>query len=201
MENDKEKIKKEELVSQSENKANRVIFWYKHSLDDDGEFCRKIATSDKAKTQIGMTYQLMRHLQDNNHIENYGCNNAGGFKELVDSELINNPVRDNSIDTTTVKAEPKEGDLRVWYLHQLGCGSMFSAAVSSVGSAVEFLFINYELMLYLFEQGKIKDYCNAGGLEVYESDGEGGYEWCEWYNEDGFDVGEIMAVLTDNYCE
>ena len=28
---------------------------------------------------------------------------------------------------------------------------------------------------------------NAGGLEVFE-DGE----WCEWYNEDGFDIMELM---------
>ena len=28
---------------------------------------------------------------------------------------------------------------------------------------------------------------NAGGLEVFEDN-----EWCEWYNEEGYDIKEIM---------
>lgn len=201
MTNQKEKLNQEDILSQGANKAGGVLFWYKHSLDDDGAFCRNMETADEAKTQLGMTYQLMRHLQDSNHIEDYGDNNTGGFKETIDGEVVNNLVRDNSIDATIVEAEPKEGDLRVWYLHQFGGNGMFSAPVSTPDIAMEFLYTTYDLMLYLLEQGSIRDYCNAGGLEVYESNGKGGYEWCEWYSEDGFDVGEIMAMYMDDDCE
>lgn len=31
------------------------------------------------------------------------------------------------------------------------------------------------------------DYANVGGLEVFE-DGE----WCEWYDDDGDDIGTVM---------
>lgn len=194
--------KTESLLPASDiNKSEVATFWYKHSMSDDKEFCREMLCSEQAKSQAEMTYRLMRHLQASNIIEDYADNNTAGFKVVVDGETINNVVRDKSADEVFVQIEPREGDMRVWYMHQFGSDSMFLEKVNSPDAAMQFLWTTYELALYMFEKGQLNDYCNGGGLEVYEADGKGGYEWCEWCSKDGFDVGEIMAMYIDDDCE
>jgi hypothetical protein len=49
--------------------------------------------------------------------------------------------------------------------------------------------------LFQFENRIKGDYCNAGGLVVYEedSDGEGNPGWIDWSNEEGFTIDEVMS--------
>ena len=84
---------------------------------------------------------------------------------------------------------PKEGDLCVWHIPQVP-GKPFYVPVSSVQEAkkVDKILCDYDE----FElKNRIKgDYCNAGGLNVFE-DGE----WVTWYSEEGddFDDFEISS--------
>ncbi len=41
--------------------------------------------------------------------------------------------------------------------------------------------------LFQLKYGIKPDYSNAAGLEVFEDN-----EWCEWHNEDGDDIDEII---------
>lgn len=90
--------------------------------------------------------------------------------------------------------EPKEGDLRVWYLHQIGgSNKVFYKKVDSPDQAELLLASIYDLAIFLEENNYIPDFCNQGGLEVWESDGNGGFEWCEWYDDTGADISELIA--------
>lgn len=93
----------------------------------------------------------------------------------------------------------QEGDLRLWYLHQVGSGNdILRKKVKSIDEALLLLPTIYELMLFLEEASYIPDFCNAGGLEVAELDENGGIEWREWINEAGLDISEIMAMDMDS---
>lgn len=79
---------------------------------------------------------------------------------------------------------PQEGDLRVYWVPQIPCQS-FYIPVESLREAHLLLetLTSYDAFQYA---NNIKpDYCNAGGLEVYENG-----EWVEWEEEEngeGFD--------------
>lgn len=87
----------------------------------------------------------------------------------------------------------KEGDLRIWYAHQVGSGGVFYKPVASPDEAKTALATIYELAVFMYDNNMITDYANSGGLEVYESDGEGDFEWCEWQDDDGFSIDELMS--------
>lgn len=86
--------------------------------------------------------------------------------------------------------EPKIGALRVWHIPQVP-GKPFHVYVDTPQEAQRLLNVLawYDLFQY---KNRIKpDYCNASGLERYESDnGDGEPGWCEWCDEetgDGID--------------
>lgn len=86
---------------------------------------------------------------------------------------------------------PKVGDLRVWHCPQVPCAA-FHVPVASPKEAKLVLnaLANYDL--FQLEHNIKPDYCNAQGLEVYESDaGEGSPDWCEWYSEDDESIDEV----------
>lgn len=89
----------------------------------------------------------------------------------------------------------KQGDLRVWWIPQVPC-KQFNVPVASIAEAKLVLrtLANYDL--FQLENNIKPDYCNAGGLCVYdpelcdEDDGDG---WSDWYDDDGRDIDDLMA--------
>lgn len=82
----------------------------------------------------------------------------------------------------------KEGDLRIWWIPQIGCGAQFNVDVESPEEAKKLLTVLASYDMFQLEHRIKPDFCNAGGLCVYESDGDGGFDWCDWYDENGYDV-------------
>jgi glycine/D-amino acid oxidase-like deaminating enzyme len=88
------------------------------------------------------------------------------------------------------KPRPKHGELRVWWIPQVP----MKAFHYPVGSIIEARLLLDALAQYdLFQlQNRIKpDYCNTGGLQVFdvldEHDGPRG-SWVEWHDKDGEDI-------------
>lgn len=75
--------------------------------------------------------------------------------------------------------------LRVWWIPQAPM-KPFHVPVDGVIEAKKILDVLARYDAFQFENNIKPDYCNAGGLEVFE-DGE----WCEWYSEDGYCIDEI----------
>ena len=78
--------------------------------------------------------------------------------------------------------ENKEGDLRVWWIPQIP-GKPFKFPVTTPEEARMLLKALGLYDIFQFENNIKPDFCNAGGLEVYE-DGE----WLEWDDQDGYDI-------------
>jgi hypothetical protein len=80
--------------------------------------------------------------------------------------------------------KPNEGDLRVWWTPQVPMKA-FYVSVKTVreGRLILDTLAFYEIFQF---DNKVKpDYCNTGGLEVFENG-----EWTDWYDEmsgDGID--------------
>jgi len=86
--------------------------------------------------------------------------------------------------------KPKHGDLRVWWVPQIP-GKSFIIPVASVVEAKQILDTLAEYDLFQFKHRIKPDYCNAGGLSVFDStddhDGPDG-SWCDWCDGDGEDI-------------
>ena len=98
---------------------------------------------------------------------------------------------------TKVSSKATLGDLRVWWIPQVP-GTPFHVPVKNIDEAKLLLktLANYDLFQL---KNKIKgDYCNAGGLEICEvyapvsGEGSSDNEWCEWCNEDGDSIDDVM---------
>lgn len=76
----------------------------------------------------------------------------------------------------------KEGNLKVWWIPQIPM-KQFEVPVKSPKEAVLILDTLARYDAFQFENNIKPDYCNAGGLLVFE-DGE----WTEWYSKDGEDI-------------
>jgi len=81
--------------------------------------------------------------------------------------------------TRTSKKVQQLSALRVWWIPQVP-GKAFHVTVKSPGEAQKLLTALADYDLFQFENKIKPDYCNAGGLEVFE-DGD----WTEWADEDG----------------
>lgn len=77
---------------------------------------------------------------------------------------------------------PKEGDLCVWWIPQIPMQA-FRRSVKNLDEATMLLETLAHYDLFQYELNIKPDYCNAGGLAVYE-DGD----WCEWESEEGLDI-------------
>jgi hypothetical protein len=93
-----------------------------------------------------------------------------------------------SIDTAKDKRMTKEGDLQIWWIPQVP-GKPFTVPVASVAEAKKLLDVLALYDIFQFENRIKPDYCNAGGLSVYE-DGE----WCDWQDEDGNTIDDLALV-------
>lgn len=81
--------------------------------------------------------------------------------------------------------EPEKGDLRVWWIPQVPM-QPFHVEVKTIHEAKLILNTLADYDLFQFNNHIKPDYCNTGGLEVYEldPDGTGKPDWIEWYDKD-----------------
>lgn len=79
----------------------------------------------------------------------------------------------------------KVGDLQVWWIPQVP-GEAFTVPVSSVREGVFILDVLAKYDEFQYENNIKPDYCNVGGLNVWEADcdGEGNPGWNDWYDEE-----------------
>lgn len=89
--------------------------------------------------------------------------------------------------------QPQEGDLQVWWKPQVPMQS-FIVSVDSVQEARKLLSVLADYDQFQFDKRIKGDYCNTGGLSVFE-DGE----WLDWYSEDGYGIDELWKLdeITD----
>lgn len=94
----------------------------------------------------------------------------------------------------------KEGELRVWWIPQLGAPiPNFYWAVKSVDEAKLLLDCLAQYDLYQLKNRIKPDFSNAGGLEIYEKNYETKeLEWCEWMDDDGNDIDQHFEELAQN---
>lgn len=83
-------------------------------------------------------------------------------------------------------SDPKEGDLRLWWIPQFGMDKSFRYPIKSVAEAKHMLdaFAMYDM--FQLEHRIKPDFSNCGGLEVFESG-----EWCDWQNDDGYEIDDV----------
>ena len=79
------------------------------------------------------------------------------------------------------KPKPKPGALRVWHIPQVP-GTPFHMTVDTPQEAQRVLQLLLAYDIFQFENKIKPDYCNAGGLEIYE-DGD----WFEWRDPENHD--------------
>lgn len=93
-------------------------------------------------------------------------------------------------------AENKQGDLRVWWIPQIGMrGPGFHVSVASPAEAKKILNVLADYDLYQLANRIKPDYSNVGGLECLQQygppeDGDDFPDWCEWEDEDGGNIGD-----------
>lgn len=85
-------------------------------------------------------------------------------------------------------SEPKEGDLRVWWIPQIPM-KPFTVHVETLAEAKLLLTTLADYDKFQFENQVKPDYSNAGGLKVFE---EG--EWVDWCSDDGEDIDGIQGL-------
>ena len=89
----------------------------------------------------------------------------------------------------------KAGELRVWWIPQIPMNA-FRVPVRSLREASLLLDVLAKYDIFQFENNVKPDYCNAGGLEVYDpdyADGDISDEsgWEEWHDLEGRTLEEI----------
>lgn len=83
---------------------------------------------------------------------------------------------------------PETGSLRVWWIPQVPM-KPFHVAVKDQEQAILLLRTLTDYDLFQFENSVKPDYCNAGGLEIFE-----GGEWSEWADPETFEaIDEVMG--------
>lgn len=84
----------------------------------------------------------------------------------------------------------KQGDLRVWWIPQIGMKEVFHVPVATPAEAKLLLTALADYDLFQLANRIKPDYCNAGGLECFQQygppdDADDFPDWCEWGDEDG----------------
>jgi len=94
---------------------------------------------------------------------------------------------------TQTDIQPKQGDLRVWWIPQVPMKA-FHVPVKDTEQAKLILDTLAFYDLFQLENHIKPDYSNAGGLEVYVDDinGEGKPGWEEWEDEDGNNIDDSV---------
>lgn len=85
--------------------------------------------------------------------------------------------------------------MRVWWIPQVGAtDSVFYIPVKSAEEAKKFMDVLSAYDCFQYNHGIKSDYCNAGGVQVWD---EKAQEWNDWYYEDEDSFFEDV----DEYCE
>jgi hypothetical protein len=71
---------------------------------------------------------------------------------------------------------PEPGALRMWHVAQIPCPA-FQVDVSTAEEGLRLCDILADYDAHQFEHRIKPDYANVNGVERYESDGEGGFDW------------------------
>lgn len=87
-----------------------------------------------------------------------------------------------------MKHTPGEGDLRVWWVPQVPMKA-FIVPVVSVEEAAKLHDVLADYDLFQYENNVKPDYCNVGGLSVFE-DGE----WVDWECPETFECDPRKAL-------
>jgi hypothetical protein len=90
--------------------------------------------------------------------------------------------------------EPKDGDLKVWWIPQVP-GKAFEFPVPSLLAGRFMLNLLAKYDLFQFENLVKPDYSNVGGIMVFEEN-----EWVDWCSEDGDefdDMSEAQLAAND----
>ena len=82
-------------------------------------------------------------------------------------------------------ASPSAGDLKVWWIPQVPMKA-FEVPVTDIGQAAFVMSVLSDYDAFQYENSVKPDYCNVGGLVVFE-DGE----WCDWWDDEGRDIGDL----------
>jgi len=96
---------------------------------------------------------------------------------------------------------PKIGDLRVWWIPQVPMEPFFYPVESpEEGAALCDALAKYDMFQY--ENNVKPDYCNVGGLQVYEyvpnGDDPDDDGWCDWTHPETFqEFDEFMEELIE----
>lgn len=90
----------------------------------------------------------------------------------------------------------KEGDLKVWWIPQVPM-NQFEVHVKSPEQAILILDTLADYDKFQLDNNIKPDYCNAGGLSVFE-DGE----WSDWYHpETGEDIDEYKLAIENSIVD
>ena len=78
-----------------------------------------------------------------------------------------------------------EQRLQVWWIPQVPMRS-FDVDVASVEEGVKVLKVLEDYDLFQYKHNVKPDYCNAGGLRMWDEDADGGGNpgWVDWYDEE-----------------
>lgn len=80
--------------------------------------------------------------------------------------------------------EPKDGDLRVWWIPQVPMKA-FTVPVDSLDEGRKLCDVLADYDRFQYENNVKPDYVNMGGIQVYEPDGDGGMDWFDAWDENG----------------
>ena len=84
--------------------------------------------------------------------------------------------------------------LRVWHNCQVGKVDNFYVEVENVEQAWKILNTLWDYDLFQYENNIKPDYCNVSGLEYFDEEEQ---DWCEWYDDDGYDIKEHFEYLDE----
>ena len=84
--------------------------------------------------------------------------------------------------------------MRVWWMPQVGANATFYVPVKSVEQAKRLMDVLAAYDCFQWNHHIKPDYCNCGGLQVYDQEAD---EWNDWY----FESGEDYFDNVDEYCE
>lgn len=84
--------------------------------------------------------------------------------------------------------------LRVWWIPQVGACDCFYIPVSTPEEGKKVMDILAAYDLFQLNKNIKPDFCNAGGLEVWNEEEQ---DWCDWYMETEYDYFDDV----DEYCE
>lgn len=84
---------------------------------------------------------------------------------------------------------PTVGDLQVWWIPQVPMPA-FHVRVPDLKTAALLVEVLGDYDAFQLEHNVKPDYCNAGGVQRYEDDGEGGFDW---FDVDDEEIEEAVA--------